>query len=120
MPIKWCIILLMLLTQAEAVIVQKIFGSKFRGRFLGGELGVDVYEPYVSLLADLRKRYTIKEIEENEFELYKLMLSNAFIPGYFSVVVEYILQSGRAPMPDTSFSCHFLTPKIHNIRLKAI
>ncbi|MFC1585088.1 hypothetical protein ACFL5V_06050 [Fibrobacterota bacterium] len=45
---------------------------------------MDIYEPYFSLFTDLRKRYTVKEIKDNEVDLYVLMFKNAFVPGYFS------------------------------------
>ncbi len=66
-------------------MVELPFGTKYNGRAMGGELGLDPYEAYFSLNIDLRKRYTIREIKNDELELYGLMLKNAFVPGYFSV-----------------------------------
>jgi hypothetical protein len=76
---------LFLCVACKAALYQKTFGGKVRGRFIGGELGLDVFEPYLSFSLDIRKRYNIRELEQSELALYWLMLKNAFLPGYLTL-----------------------------------
>ncbi len=89
MPIRFLFISILLISITHGAIYQHSFGGKFKGRTLGGEFGVDIYEPYFSLGADIRKRYAIKEIKRQESDLYLLMLKNAFVPGYISAQIVF-------------------------------
>ncbi len=110
--VKSLILVGLISSLVQAALYQKVIGGKYKGRFIGCELALDVYEPYVSFSTDLRKRYTVKEVENDELELYKLMVKNAFVPGYFSTefsVYPVLVTSAyiRADHPNTYESMSF-------------